>query len=62
MAKMLMEKKGQKREYFSRIIETQEHERERISWEFHDEIGQALTAIKFNPAALTKTLRRDFEK
>ncbi len=48
MAKTLMEKMKLERKYLSRIIDAQESERKRISRELHDEIGQALTAIKFN--------------
>jgi two-component system sensor histidine kinase UhpB len=48
MAKTLMEKMKLERKYLSRIIEAQEGERKRISRELHDEIGQALTAIKFS--------------
>ena len=48
MAKTLMEKMRQERKTLSQIIEAQENERRRISRELHDEIGQALYAIKFN--------------
>ncbi|MDI6764147.1 MAG: sensor histidine kinase [Thermodesulfobacteriota bacterium] len=56
MAKTLMEKMRQERKYLSKIIETQENERRRISRELHDEIGQALTAIKFNLDMIEKDL------
>ncbi len=56
MAKALMEKMGQERKYLSRIIETQENERRRISRELHDEIGQALYAIQFNLEMVDKDL------
>ncbi len=56
MAKTLMEKMRQERKYLSQIIETQENERRRISRELHDEIGQALTAIKFNLDMIEKDL------
>ena len=56
MAKTLMEKMKQERKYLSQIIETQENERRRISRELHDEIGQALTAIKFNLDMIEKEL------
>ncbi len=56
MAKALMEKMRQERKYLSRIIETQENERRRISRELHDEIGQALYAIKFNLEMVDKDL------
>lgn len=56
MAKTLMDKMKQERTYLSQIIETQENERRRISRELHDEIGQALTAIKFNLDMIEKEL------
>ena len=56
MAKTLMDKMGQERKYLSQIIEAQEIERKRISRELHDEIGQALTAIKFNLDMIDKEL------
>jgi signal transduction histidine kinase len=56
MAKTLMEKMELERNYLSRIIETEENERRRISRELHDEIGQALTAIKFNLDRIDKDL------
>ncbi len=36
----------------ARLIRAQEDERKRISYELHDEIGQVLTAISFNLAAV----------
>jgi two-component system sensor histidine kinase UhpB len=56
MAKTLMEKMRSERKYLSQIIETQENERRRISRELHDEIGQALYAIKFNLEMIEKDL------
>ncbi len=56
MAKKLAQKMRQERKYLSQIIETQENERRRISRELHDEIGQALTAIKFNLDRIEKEL------
>jgi two-component system sensor histidine kinase UhpB len=56
MARTLMEKMKLERKYLSRIIEAQESERKRISRELHDEMGQALTAIKFNLDILEKDL------
>lgn len=38
----------------SRLIRVQEDERKRISYELHDEIGQVLTAVSFNLAAIEK--------
>jgi signal transduction histidine kinase len=56
MAKTLTEKMKLERKYLSQIIETQEIERRRISRELHDEIGQALYAIKFNLEMIDKDL------
>ena len=56
MAKTLKEKTRLEREYLSRIIDAQEGERRRISRELHDEIGQALTAIKFDLDLIDKGL------
>jgi two-component system sensor histidine kinase UhpB len=56
MAKTLMEKMRLERKYLSQIIEAQENERRRISRELHDEIGQALYAIKFNLEMIDKDL------
>jgi signal transduction histidine kinase len=38
----------------SRLIRVQEDERKRISYELHDEIGQILTAVSFNLAAIER--------
>ena len=56
MARMLNEKLKLERKYLSQIIEAQENERTRISRELHDEVGQALTAIKFNLDMIEKEL------
>jgi signal transduction histidine kinase len=56
MAKTVMEKMRLERKYLSQIIEAQENERRRISRELHDEIGQALYAIKFNLEMIDKDL------
>ncbi len=56
MAKMLMEKMRSERKYLSQIIEAQENERRRISRELHDEVGQALYAIRFNLEMIDKNL------
>jgi len=58
MAKTLAEKMKLERNYLSQIIEAQEMERRRISRELHDEIGQALYAIKFNLEMIDKDLPR----
>ncbi|MDY6970812.1 MAG: PAS domain S-box protein [Thermodesulfobacteriota bacterium] len=42
----------------AQIIDGQEAERKRISQELHDELGQTLTAIKINLAAIEKKLPR----
>ena len=60
MAKTLLEKMRLERKYLSQIIEAQENERRRISRELHDEIGQALTAIKFNLDMMDKDLPSTF--
>jgi len=59
MAKTLMEKMRLERKYLSQIIEAQESERRRISRELHDEVGQALTAIKFNLDMIDKGLPQE---
>ncbi|MFB3884767.1 MAG: histidine kinase [Thermodesulfobacteriota bacterium] len=56
MARTLTDKMRAERKYLSRIIDAQENERRRISRELHDEIGQALTAIKFNLDMIDKEL------
>ena len=56
MAGTLMEKMRLERKYLSQIIDAQENERRRISRELHDEIGQALYAIKFNLEMVDKDL------
>lgn len=56
MARTLTEKMKLERKYLSQIIDAQESERKRISRELHDEIGQALTAIKFNLDMIDKDL------
>jgi two-component system sensor histidine kinase UhpB len=60
MARTLMDKMRLERKYLSQIIEAQENERRRISRELHDEIGQALTAIKFNLDMIDKELPQTF--
>lgn len=44
--------KGMLQSFSKRLIEAQETERRRVARELHDEIGQALTAIKLNLQAL----------
>ncbi len=48
MAGELKKRMGQEKKYISKIIDTQESERKRISRELHDELGQTLTAMKYN--------------
>jgi two-component system sensor histidine kinase UhpB len=56
MAGKLEKKIEQERKYISRIIDAQESERKRISRELHDELGQALTAIKYNLEIIERDL------
>jgi two-component system sensor histidine kinase UhpB len=60
MAQRLTENMRLERKYLSQIIDAQENERKRISRELHDEIGQALTAIKFNLELMDKDLPATF--
>jgi len=60
MARALTDKMRLERKYLSQIIEAQENERRRISRELHDEIGQALTAIKFNLDMIDKDLPQTY--
>lgn len=51
----IITKHGQNLQQLSaRLIRVQEDERKRISYELHDEIGQILTAISFNLAAIER--------
>ncbi len=59
MARALTDKMRLERKYLSQIIEAQENERRRISRELHDEVGQALTAIKFNLDMIDKGLPQE---
>jgi signal transduction histidine kinase len=43
----------------ARLIRAQEDERKRISYELHDEMGQILTAITFNLAAIDNDIARN---
>jgi signal transduction histidine kinase len=48
----LRESEAAARNYSRRLIEAQEAERQRISRELHDQVGQILTAVKMNLYAL----------
>ena len=56
MAGKLEKKMKQERKYISRIIHAQESERTRIPRELHDELGGALTAIKYNLEIIERDL------
>jgi signal transduction histidine kinase len=43
----------------ARLIRAQEDERKRISYELHDEMGQVLTAVTFNLAAIENDIARN---
>ncbi|MFQ6077625.1 MAG: ATP-binding protein [Thermodesulfobacteriota bacterium] len=59
MAGELKKKMKQEKQYISRIIDAQEGERRRISRELHDELGGALTAIKYNLEIIERDLPED---
>ena len=46
----------------SQLVKTQEAERRRLSLELHDEMGQALTAIKINLSTIEKDLLPDIHQ
>jgi signal transduction histidine kinase len=48
-------------ELLDAVIRTQENERHRIARELHDEVGQALTGVKLDLAALQRRLGRDVD-
>ena len=52
----------QLRELAARLQSVREEERARVAREIHDELGQALTAIKIDLASLMRALRADQEK
>ncbi len=56
MAGELKKKMKQEKKYISQIIGAQETERRRISRELHDELGQALTGIKYNLEIIERDL------
>src|SRR5260221_2038741 len=52
----------QLRELAARLQSVREEERARVAREIHDELGQALTAIKIDLASLIRSLRPDQEE
>jgi signal transduction histidine kinase len=56
MAGELKKRMEQEKKYISGIIDAQESERRRISRELHDELGGALTAIKYNLEIIERDL------
>lgn len=52
----LMQSHAQLRDLSTRLISAQEEERRRIARDMHDELGQALTALKFDLAWLNRHL------
>ncbi len=62
MAGELKKKMKQEKQYISGIIDAQEGERRRISRELHDELGQALTAIKYNLEIIERDLPENFSE
>jgi len=58
---MLTKTERQIRELSSKLLSAQEVERRRISMELHDELGQALTAMKFRIRFMERGLREDQE-
>ena len=62
-AEQLIRRHREELQYLSgRLLQTQEEERKRLSRELHDEMGQALTAIKLNIASLEKNLKNPKSK
>jgi signal transduction histidine kinase len=55
----LRESEKQLRYLSSKLLTAQETERTRISRELHDELGQALIALKFHLASVQRRLRKD---
>ncbi len=55
----LRESEKQLRYLSSQLLTAQETERTRISRELHDELGQALIALKFHLASVQRRLRKD---
>lgn len=50
----------EKKEYEKEMIQTQENERERISRELHDGLGQTITALKFAVGSLSNNENKEF--
>jgi len=57
----LRQSEKQLRSLSSELLTAQEAERRRISEELHDELGQALTAIKLQVSSIGKKLKKDEE-
>ncbi|MBA2133572.1 PAS domain S-box protein [Hydrogenispora sp. UU3] len=61
-AQLYMEIKNNKQklhQLHQQVVQTLEEERRRISWELHDELGQALTAIKIKLELVADTIYRN---
>ena len=56
---VLAESAEQLRILTSRLLDAEERERQRISAELHDELGQALTLLKFRITSLKKSFDKD---
>ncbi len=52
----LRESEEKLRHLTSQIFQAQEQERQRISWELHDDLGQSLIVLKFHLASIRETL------
>lgn len=57
----LIEHEHELQQLSTELINAQEKERKILSQELHDEVGQSLTALKFNLASITKKLPLDHD-